>query len=162
MWTVVATPGRDLPASAEKAAGWIGNHPGICLTSRGDTTPVIDTLLNPPATAWVVSIAVSGQKHVLPYAEINHGGYGVVRMENSDIPYLQGEWEFVFKHALALRRLGVPAADVGEGNPRYLKTREELELWQNHNTALGPFLRSPLLDLALWTITKGIIENDKY
>lgn len=162
MWTIVATPGKTLPPSAEKAANWIGQHRGICLTSKADTTPVIDTLLNPPDTEWLVSVAESGQKHVLPYAGVNQGPSGVIRMETLDVPYTCENWEHVFGHSLALRRLGIPAADILTGTPRYLKTREDLTTWLHHADALKPWENSPLLRLALWAITKKVIENDQY
>jgi hypothetical protein len=162
MWTVVATPGQALPPSQEKAASWIGQHDGLCLTSKADTTPIADTLLDPPATEWVVSIAESGQKHVLPYAQVNRGTSGIIRMETVNIAYQRETFTHVFSHALALRRLGIPSDAVLAGIPRYIKTRDQLETWRTHSEALKPYEKSPILSLALWTITKGIIENANY
>lgn len=162
MWTIIATPGRALPASQEKAAAWLGETPGLCLTSKKDTTPVIDTLWDPPAGEWLIAVAESAQKHVLPYTQVNTGTTGTVRFETLDVPYTQTNWRHVFTHALALRRLGIPAADVLKGTPRYLKTSSQLTQWREHDTALTGWHNSPLLRLALWVITKGIIENDNY
>ena len=161
-WTIVATPGRQLPPSQEKAAAWIGQHEGICLTSKADTTPVIDTLLDPPDGPWVVSIAESGQKHVAPYAEVNHGDAGIVRMETINISYQRDIFRHVFGHALALRRLGLPADAVMTGTPKFIKSRAMLDTWRAHQKELRAFQGSPILALALWAITKGIIENDYY
>lgn len=162
LWTIVAAPGTGLALSQEKAAAWIGQHDGLCMTSKANTRPVIDLLLDPPDSSWLVSVAESGQKHVLPYARVNAGDSGVVRFETLDVPYTQADWTHVFGHALALRRLGVPAADVLAGTPRYLKTRDQLTAWRSHSQKLGPWGNSPLLRLALWAITKGIIENEYY
>ena len=161
-WTIVATPGRSLPPSQEKASMWLGQHEGVCLTSKADTTPVIDTLLDPPAGDWVVSIAESGQKHVAPYAEVNHGDAGIIRMETINIAYQRDVFRHVFGHALALRRLGLPADAVMSGIPKFIKTRTMLDTWRTHQQALHPFQGSPILALALWSITKGIIENEHY
>lgn len=162
LWTIVAAPGTGLAPSQEKAAAWIGQHDGLCMTSKANTRPVIDLLLDPPDSSWLVSVAESGQKHVLPYARVNAGDSGVVRFETLDVPYTQADWSHVFGHALAVRRLWVPAADVLAGTPRYLKTRDQLTAWRSHSQKLGPWENAPLLRLALWTITKGIIENEYY
>lgn len=161
MWSIVATPGLKLAPSQEKAATWLGQHKGICVTNRANTEPIIDLLLNPPTTEWMISLAVSGQKHVIPYAHVNTGPTGVIRMEAVDVGYTQQTFTYVFTHALALRRLGIPAEPVLQGIPKYLKTREQLDAWHIHNTALKPYLGSPLLQLILWVLTKGVIENDK-
>lgn len=161
-WTVVATPSRHLPPSQEKAGAWLGQNFGLCLTSKKDTSPVIDTLLDPPDGPWVVSIAESGQKHVLPYADVNYGNAGFVRMETVNIAYMRNTFRKVFYHALAIRRLGVPSEAVLRGEPRFLKTREALETWREHQKQLAPYTNSPMLALVLWCITKGIIENDRY
>ena len=161
-WTIVATPGRELAPSQPKATAWIGQHEGICLTSKANTTPVIDTLLDPPAGPWVVSIAESGQKHVAPYAEINHGNTGTVRMETVNIAYERDTFRHVFSHALALRRIGIPSDAIMTGIPKFIKTRAMLDTWRTHQNELQPFHGSPLLALTLWAITKGIIENDRY
>lgn len=162
LWTVVATPGHTLPPSQEKAAAWIGQHDGLCLTSRADTTPIIDTLLDPPDGEWVVSIAESGQKHVAPYAVINQGPTGIIRMETVNIAYQRDTFRRVLKEALALRRLGVPAADIMTGTPRYLKSRADLAAWREYSQNLCGYEGSPLLNLTLWVITKKVIENDTY
>ena len=110
----------------------------------------------------MVSVAESGQKHVVPYATVNVGSSGTIRMETLDIPYTREDWQHVFMHALVLRRLGVPAVDVLAGTPRYLKTRADLEVWLQHSDRLAVWVNSGLLRLALWAITKKVIENDNY
>ena len=151
MWTVVT--GVDRP-SGEKAP-WRSD--AACLTNRADTTPVISTLCSPPAHPWLVSIAVSGQKHILPYGTVNPGGTGPwrVRMEDTTISSDPATFSRVHSHALALRRLGIRDDDILTGHPgSYLKTLEEITEWREHANHLTAHIGAPLLRLALWTITK--------
>lgn len=156
-WTWVCTPGHDLPPSSDKAPY---TAPGLCLTNRANTRPVIDTLMAPPAGEWVVAVAVSGQKHVLPYATTNRGsGVWTIRMEDTTITSTPDQWAHVLGHVLALRRLGIPADNIKDGTPAYIKTREQLTEWQKHATALAPHCGAPITDLALWCATKPILED---
>lgn len=157
MWSWVCAPGETLPDSAEKASLHV---PGLCQTNRGNTRPIIDTLLDPPSGEWVVCVAVSGQKHVLPYARTNRGaGQWQVRMEDTTITAKPDQWAHVFFHTLALRRLGVPAEAITTGTPAHIKTPAALEAWRHHAQALDPYRTSPLAQLALWCITKPIMED---
>jgi len=159
MWSIVATPDRSVPASNPKA--FLQDRPGLYLGARGDDTGtlVAHTLTTPPDGPWTVTIATSGQKHVLPYGHLNDGpGRWVVRMETTTVTATPDEWAHVHTHATALRRLGIPADDVMHGTPRYLKTRDDLHQWSTHNAELTAWLGSPLLSLALWTITKGHLQ----
>lgn len=160
MWSVAAAPGVDLPDSQEKATAWIGQHQGICLTSRHDTTPILRLLLDPPATPWAVSIAVSGQKHVMPYTGLNQGQEGMIRMETSDIPYTAKGFTEIFYTALNLRRMGCNADMIQAGQPPHLENTSQAYDWQKLDQRVNPWKGSPILDLALWTITKPIIEGD--
>lgn len=157
MWTWVCAPGETLPPSVEKAPLKV---PGLCQTNRANTRPVIDTLMHPPAGEWVVCIAVSGQKHVLPYAATNRGGgEWVVRMEDTTITATPDQWSTVFHTVLALRRLGVPAESIKAGRPDYIKTRDQLTQWAQLHQQLTPYQSAPIVDLALWCITKPIMED---
>lgn len=158
MWSWVCAPGHDLPDSAGKAPLHV---PGLCQTNRGDTRPIIDTLMSPPAGEWVLCVALSGQKHVLPYARTNvGGGEWSVRMEDTTITATPERWRHVFGHVLALRRLGVPADAITAGTPAYIKTPEQLAAWRHHTQALDPYRTAPLTQLALWCITKPIMEAE--
>lgn len=161
MWTVVAAQGVALPASQPKA--FVQDTPGLCLTSRADTRPVIDVLSSPPLGSWCVSVAMSGQKHVLPYASLNRGsGAWSVRVEDHDVAASPWQWNGVFAAALGLRRIGVPADAIRVGEPRFVRDAHTLKKWRVLDARLAGWHGSPLLDLALWTITKGIIENEQY
>ena len=157
MWTVVAARGARLAVSQPKA--WLQDVPGLCLTNRANTRPVIGILGDPPGTDWVVSVAVSGQKHVIPYAHVNRGGGPwTIRVEDHSITATPRQWRHVHHHALELRRLGIPADAVQNGEPRYIKTRAALDKWRAHNEELSQWHNSPLLTLALWTITKETMQ----
>lgn len=156
-WTWVCAPGVELPPSHEKAPY---SAPGLCLTNRANTRPVIDILGDPPPGEWVCAVAVSGQKHVLPYAVTNRGaGRWRVRMEDTTICATPHEWRRVFGLVVALRRLGVPADAVKQAVPAGVKTAEALREWRRLADALRPWASSPLTDLALWCATKPILED---
>lgn len=156
-WTWICAPGVALPDSHEKAPY---RAEGLCLTNRANTRPVIDILSTPPEGEWVCAVAVSGQKHVLPYAVTNHGaGAWTVRMEDTTLTHTPAQWATVFGRVLALRRLGVPADAIKAGEPRFITTPTDLTHWQRHATALAPFAAAPITDLALWCATKPILED---
>lgn len=156
-WSWVCAPGHDLPDSHEKAPY---RAPGLCLTNRANTRPVIGILSHPPVGEWVCAVAVSGQKHILPYATTNHGdGSWTVRMEDTTIRATPHMWRTVLGHVLALRRLGVPADAIKQGEPRFIKTPEALATWRTHATALATYAGAPITDLALWCATKPILED---
>lgn len=161
MWSVVAAPGINLPESQDKASAWIGNHDGVCLTSRHDTSPILRILLDPPETKWAVSIAVSGQKHVMPYTGLNQGCTGMIRMEASDIPYTKDAFTSAYYPALQLRRMGASADMIREGQPPRFDDIKQAHAWKQLNNELTPWKGSPILDLALWTITKPIMEGNQ-
>lgn len=157
-WSWICAPGENLPDSHEKAPY---RAPGLCLTNRANTRPIIDTLSHPPAGEWVLCIAVSSQKHVLPYARTNHGaGRWTIRMEDTTITSTPDEFRHVMGHVLALRRLGIPAESIKAGEPGpYIKTAADLATWRAHATALTAFASAPITDLALWCATKPILED---
>lgn len=158
MWSVVAAPGESLPESQPKA--WLQGTAGLCLTNRASTRPIIDMLAAPPVGNWVVTVAVSGQKHVVPYAVANSGsGRWTVRVEDHNVTATPGEWARAHGLALALRRLGVPAECIPRGEPRFIKTQAALTQWRALDQDITPWKNSPVLTLALWTITKEVIND---
>ena len=158
MWSWVCAPGVDLPDSVEKAPWHV---PGLCQTNRSNTRPIIDLLMQPPAGEWVMCIATSGQKHVLPYATTNHGGgTSTIRMEDTNITIKHTQFKMVFETTLALRRMGVTAENIKNGAPgNAIKTRDQLENWRHISQRIEHMRTSPLVDLALWCITKPIMED---
>ena len=153
MWSIIAAPGVDLPPSNPKA--WLQGTPGLLLFNRSNPGPLAALLADPPLGQWCASVAYSGQKHVLPYTPINTvRGEWTIRAEDHYMTATPGQWQAVHAAALGLRRLGVPADDVLAGAPRYLKTRSDLTRWSDLDRHLTGWHNSPILSLALWTITK--------
>ena len=100
-------------------------------------------------------MALSGQKHVAPYAVTNHGsGKWTVRYETANVTCAPEEFATVRAAALALRKAGIRSDDVLNGSPG-LPTIDQLNAWKEHAPALVPHTRTQLLDLALWTITNA-------
>lgn len=158
LWTVIAAPDVTLPGSHPKA--WLRDTPGLLLTNRADPAPVARILADPPDGPWLATIAVSGQKHVVPYGHVNVGaGRWTVRMEATTVTADPCQWRHVHQHATALRALGVPADCVATGTPGGIRTADQLATWRSHSQQLTPWVGSPLLDLALWTITKGTLAT---
>ena len=158
MWSLIAAPGTELPPSNPKA--WLQNTPGLFLFNRSDPGPLSRILAAPPAGEWIATVAVSAQKHVLPYAAMNYGsGQWSVRMEDHNVTATPDEWKTVHGAALTLRSMGVPAEAIMEGSPKFVRNITDLVEWRRLNTTLTPWLGSPLLDLALWTITKGTMNQ---
>lgn len=155
MWTIVAAPGTAC-RTHEKA--FLQDTPGLSLINRANPQPLADILSDPPEGPWVASVALSGQKHVLPYARVNHGRTWVVRVEDTQVSATSDEWVAVRDAAMGLRRMGVPADAVREGRPAFIKTSEQLAAWRDIDRQLTGWHRSPLLDLALWTVTKGTMQ----
>jgi hypothetical protein len=159
MWTVVAAPGLVLPQSHEKA---FVTGAGLCLTNRADPGPVIGMLSRPPPGEWVVSVATSGQKHVVPYARVNRGrGVWTVRLENTNVTSDPDEWSTVLTHAASLRAAGHHPDAVLTGDPSMaaIRTAGDLAWWRSHAGPLARYRHAPLLTLALWCLTKGTIPD---
>src|SRR5690606_27614113 len=121
--------------------------------NRADPAPITAILADPPEGEWLVTVAVSGQKHVLPYGTVNRGrGRWTVRQVTLNATATPTQWRDVHAHALALRRMGVSGDDILTGHPpASVKTRAALDQWRTHATPLTPYQQSPLLELALWT-----------
>ena len=155
MWSIAA--GGDYGPSHPKA--WLQGTPGLTLTNRANTKPITDLLSRPPDGPWVCTVAVSGQKHVLPYASANLGdGPWTVRVEQTAVTSTPHQWREVHGIALALRRLGAPADAIPLREPRFMRTPDQLAQWRDLDAALVGWHTSPLVQLALWTITKETMK----
>lgn len=157
LWSVVAAPGGSVPSSHEKA---FLSAPGLWLGNRADPRPIVRMLADPPSGEWLVSVAVSAQKHVLPYARVNRGGGAwTVRMESTDVTSTPAEWRTVHDTATELRRMGLSPEHIMAGTPGLLRDRADLDRWRQVSAALAAYRGSPVLELALWTITKGTLDG---
>lgn len=156
MWSIIAAPGHPTPPSHEKA--FLQNTPGLALLNRSNPGPIADMLTTPPTGPWLITIAYSGQKHVAPYGHVNHGpGRWSIRVEDHYVTSTPETWRAVRHAAAELRRAKIPADAIREGRAPLMRDRAQLDHWTEHNTTLTPYHRSPLLDLALWTLTKGTL-----
>lgn len=161
-WSVVAAPGTRLAPCQPKAWSILHGRPGLCVTNRADPLPVARVLLDPPEGEWAVTVAVSGQKHTLPYTRTNRGaGQWTVRMETADVTADPARWRRVLRAAARLRAAGHGADAVRDAVPdlRAVKTRADLDAARPHLDVLAPCARSPLLDLALWCLTRSTIAT---
>lgn len=158
LWTVLYAPGADLPDSLPAAPLSV---PGVYLTNRSSTLPVAHVLLDPPESEWALAIAQSGQKHVLPFTEVNPGGSPYrVRYESVEVRADADQIRELLAHVLALRAAGFSAADIQDGRPSSSKVQVELlRLWRQHYPHIAPYRTSPLLELVLWLITKESIDG---
>lgn len=156
MWSIATTPHPSHPKA------WLKDTPGVCLTNRANPAPIRDTLINPPTGKWLVTVAYSGQKHVIPYSPINAGARKwTIRVEDHYVTSTPTQFETVHTAANKIRSLGVPEEAVMIGEPRFIKTPDALTQWRTHSKTLHPYLGSPLLRLALWTITKTTMQEEK-
>jgi hypothetical protein len=159
MWSTVYREDLQAGPSPEKAPP-CGSR--TLLTNRGNTHPVIDVLTNPPASGrWFVAIAQSGQKHILVFTEVNQGGspsYSV-RFEGINMRTSASEFSQVFDMALALRAAGFSADDIVTGRPNPARlTPETIPVWKSHAEQLSQTRNGSLLELALYLITKEVID----
>lgn len=160
MWSVVAAPNVNLPPSHEKCA--VPTGPGLHFTNRAAPQAVTAILLNPPPGPWMVTVATSGQKHVVPYGTVNHGTHQwTVRLESTNVTSNPSEFSTVLTAAARLRAAKHRADDITDGAPTLaaIKTEDDLREWNTHQQTLLPYRGSPLLDLALWTLTKETIND---
>lgn len=158
MWTIVARTDIVLPPSNPKAV-FATDH--LHFTSRADMRAVVDTLANPPAGEWLVTVAESGQKHTAPYAAINRGpGRWQVRMDARTITAHPDEFRLVFGHALALRHAGFRAEEITALDPPIGRlSADTIPIWFHHATPLRPYQASGLIHLATFLINKEHMDE---
>lgn len=158
MWSIVCRTDRELAPSHEKCALDLGPH--VHLTARNDTREIVSILLAPPDTEWICTLAISGQKHVVPYAVANIGPRWRIRMETLDIHGDSESFAHVLFHTASLRALGFTAEEIATAEPAIHRlTRETIPLWQHHMGKLAPYHGGGMLDLALTCITKDRIDE---
>lgn len=148
MWSIVADPARVMPASHPKCAVQAGPH--VLLTNRADMRTVAAMLTDPPDGEWLVTIAVSGQKHVVPYAQVNRGaGPWRIRFETCDVTSTPAEMAWLLGRVAALRQAEFGPDQIAQVDPgTHLSSRDRLAAWKAHGEPLTPYRGSPLLGLA--------------
>lgn len=164
MWSGAAAPTLTMPPNHPKCA--LTTPPQVHLTNRADLTTIAGLLTNPPDGPWTAWIALTGQKHVVPYSPLNHGaGRWAVQVEDSKATATPSEFALVLARVIRLRRAGFPEAAILTGNPgTWMDRPERLTAWTTHGRPLTALADSPLLKLACLIPTKGTIDalDDTY
>lgn len=153
LWSIVYRPDRPADPSNPKAKLDLGPH--VQLTTRGDLRAAMALLLDPPeGVEWVVTIAVSGQKHVVPFARTNTGRRWTIRFEATDLAATSDELARCLHHAVELKRLGFSSEEITSGQPHIARLSKHMDAWRRHSGALAFFRAGHLLELALMALTK--------
>lgn len=164
LWTVAASAETIMPPSHPKAAMRLGAH--VQLTNRADMRAVASMLTDPPDGEWLVTVAVSGQKHVVPYASTNLGpGRWSIRVEDHTVTASPPEMRDLLGRVSALRAAGFGPDQIAALHPgTSLSTPERLAAWRTHAEPITSYRGSPLLRLASLIPTKGHLDEylDRY
>lgn len=137
------------------------------LCNRGEQSAVVAALTDPPDDYWACTVAVSGQKHLLPYAPVNAPGAAriLVRFETCDIETEPAGIAALIGACAALRLAGHGPDAIHAVTPTVpALTREGLAAWRAHSPVIAPHANSPLLGLALHLTTKETLSAlaDRY
>lgn len=155
LWTVVWRQGWQAPESAGPAHG-----PATLLTNRGNVKPVLDLLLNPPDRPWAVSVAMSGQRHILPAAETCPPGTWAPYLEGVRVTGTPDLFRGLWGHLRALRAAGFTADEITTGVIGSQRiTVDALTVWRQHYPHVTAHRTAPITALALWTITKETMHD---
>jgi hypothetical protein len=154
MWSVAVTDCTGLPPSQ-------GGAPvdGECihLANRKDLRALTALITSPPDDTWAAAIAVSGQKHLLPYSPVNWPGAPEcqVRYESVTIAYAPAVLHRLVGCVAQLRKAGHHSTTIRDAHPSVAAlTSEGMAVWKRHAPHITRWARSPLLDLALHLVTK--------
>jgi hypothetical protein len=161
-----ATTVRAAEAALTKATDAVAKMPfpvwdKLHLCNRAEQSAIITAITTPPASVWACSIAVSGQKHLLPYARINPPGAAriLIRFEACDIETTPAEIGALIGACAALRLAGHSPDSIHTVTPTVpALTREGLAAWRQHAPTVSPHAHSPLLGMALHLTTKETLH----
>jgi len=154
LWSVVyREDGYVFPSRHPKAAD-LG--PLIYLATKATIQPIVDTLLDPPPGRWVVSVADSGQKHVVPFAIVNNSqSWWRVRFESVDVSCSVATFRRVAGVAASLYHAGYPKAVIlGDPPGPGLLRKCGIDLWRAAQRELARYSGSSTLELAVWMLRK--------
>jgi hypothetical protein len=160
LWTVAAVDTPTAAASHPKADG-MPCGPHIQLTNRADMRWVAHLLTSPPPGEWLVTVAVSGQKHVVPYAHTNTGrGAWAARVEGHTVTAHPDEMRALLARVAALRAAGFGPDQIASLNPgTHMSSRDRLDAWRTHADPIHRYRGSPLLALAALMPTKEHLDE---
>jgi len=134
----------------------------VQLTCKGDLREAMRLMCDPPDCAWAVSVADSGKKQVMRYAEVNHGSPWRVRFEDTDVACDAATWTDITWHAASLKLDGWSERDILTGETRQsklYKMRDKIDGWLLHSEALGEHHHSRALELALFCMTRDTTDD---
>ena len=113
LWSLVYR--EDRPAAPSNPKAYL-HHPALHATAKDDLREVVSILVNPPECPWFVTIAVSGQKHTLPWSTLNHGSSAwSVRFEAQTVSSTPDRFARVLDHTSALFLAGVSRDEIASG-----------------------------------------------
>lgn len=160
LWSFVyRETGEHIESPRPKGIGprtWAGN--------KADMSPVRKILLDPPEGAYAVTLADSGQIHVLPFAPVSVGREWSVQLDRHRIDGRPEQLKHLLFHSASLLLAGFGREEVEKGVPNthnYMKAREA---WHRHMPHLDGSLDrrwcgSRMLSLSLFIINKRDLEN---
>lgn len=160
MWSILTTAATPLPASDAKAPYPSDGRLHLC--NRRDQAAIVSVVTSPPQDSWACAVAVSGQKHLLPYTPVNHPGSGriIVRFEACDVETTPVEVAALIGACAALRLAGHSPDSIHAGTPSVpALTRDGLAAWRRHAPTITRHANSPLLGLSLHLTTKETISD---
>lgn len=160
MWSGIAATNRHFPPNHPKCA-YTGLGDRIHLTNRADAREIAHLLTDPPDGPWCCWIAISGQKHVLPYTAVNHGaGPWAVQVEDAVATSTPDAFALTLAQVIALRQAGFPEQAIQAGHPgTWIDGPERLAAWTTWGVPLSTLAGSPLLQLACLIPTKGTLDD---
>jgi hypothetical protein len=160
MWSILTTESTPLPPSDVKAPYPSDGRLHLC--NRRDQSAIITALTSPPPSMWACSVAVSGQKHLLPYTPVNTPSADtiLVRFEACTVETTPGEIAALIGAVASLRVAGHGPGSIHAVTPAVpALTRDGLTAWRRHSPTIAPHANSPLLGLALHLTTKETING---
>lgn len=162
MWSLAyREDGAAMPPHHE-ACTVIPALPNVTAQNKADPSVFRGMLRSPPAAGqWFVSIADSGQVHVLPFAPVNSGKgrYGV-RFERNTVWAYPDEYVRLDDAFGALMTAGFSKGEIESGEPYVSRISVAGDAWARHFPTIRPYVNSGLLGLVSFLIRKDKSDDD--
>lgn len=159
MWSIAVTASTPLPPSMP-GVPCDGDRLHLC--NRKDLRAVTALLTGGLDDPWAAAVAVSGQKHLLPYAPVNHPGARLTqaRFESVTVAYQPATLHRLVGCVAQLRAAGHRPDTIRDCHPSVpALTRHGMAAWRAHAPHITGHAHSPLLDLALHLVTKEHLDE---
>lgn len=154
MWSVLWRDDGDLPPS-RPGAPW--SAAGMHLNNKGDLSAFRSVLIDPPACAWGMAVADSGQIHTLPFARLNapRCRRWSIRLERNHVTENPSVFRGVVHAVASLIVAGFAKADILSGQPSiHALARGGAAAWLEHSQIVTRVANSPVLELACTVVRK--------